>query len=146
MTRKEFFEINMTVCDWDASGDDEKVLRPLIEHLAKQSDETIFCFDEIMTELLFELDTKQIFQHACKYSPQSDDAFLYSRCCALINGEEYYEEAKAGRVNELWQMEFEAILYVPMLAWAMKHDEDADNYPYITAKSYETGSNAEGWK
>ena len=146
MTRKDFFEINMKVCDWDASGNDEKVLRPLIEHLAKQPDETIFCYDEIMAELLFELDTKQIFQRACQYAPQTDDAFLYSRCCALVNGEAYYEKVKDGSSNELWEMEFEAILYVPMLAWAMKYGEDADNYPYMTTKSYETGSNTEGWK
>ena len=146
MTRKEFFDINMTVCDWNASGNDEKVLRPLIEYLAKQSDETIFGFDEIMTELLFELDTKQLFQRACKYYPQTDDAFLYSRCCALINGEAYYEKAKKGMVNDLWEMEFEAILYGPMRAWAMKHGEDADDYPYMPTKSYETGSNSEEWK
>ena len=146
MTRKEFFEINMTVCDWSKSGDDAKVLQPLIAYLAKQSDETIFCYDEIMAELLFELYTTRLFKRACRYDTTTDDSFLYSRCCALINGEKFYKKAKAGIINDLWKMEFEAILYVPMLAWAMKHGEDADSYPHITQKSYETGSNAKGWK
>ncbi len=146
MNRKQFFEIIMDICDWDAMGDDEKVLSPLIAYLSQQPDETIFSFDEIMAELLFELDTKKNFKRARRYYTHSDDSFLYSRCCALINGEEYYEKAKAGKVSDLWQMEFEAILGVPMCAWGKKHGEDSGNYPYLTTKSYETGSNVEGWK
>ena len=146
MDRKLFFEIIMNICDWDASGDDEKVLRPLVEYLAQQTDETIFSFDEIMAELLFELDTKKNFKKARRYYTHTDDSFLYSRCCALINGEDYYEKAKAGKVSDLWQMEFEAILSVPMCAWEKKHGEDSVDYPYLTTKSYETGSNVDGWK
>lgn len=146
MDRTQFFEMIMTICNWDASGDDEKVLTPLVEYLAQQPDEAIFAFDETMTELLFDLDTKKNFKEARRHFPHTDDDFLYSRCCALINGEEYYEKVKAGKVSDLWLMEFEAILSVPMWAWGKKHGEDVDNYPYLTAKSYETGSNAEGWK
>lgn len=146
MNRKQFFEIIMDICDWDVMGDDEKVLSPLIAYLSQQPDETIFSFDEIMAELLFELDTKKNFKRARRYYTHSDDSFLYSRCCALINGEDYYEKAKAGKVSDLWQMEFEAILGVPMRAWEKKHGEDSGNYPYLTTKSYETGSNVEGWK
>ena len=146
MDRKHFFEIIMTVCDWDALGDDEKVLDPLIDHLAQQSDEVIFSFHETMSELLFELDTKKNFKKACRYYDHSDDSFLYSRCCALTNGEEYYDKVKAGKIKNLWKMEFEAILSVPMCAWSKKHNMDFDNYPYLTTKSYETGSNIEGWK
>ena len=146
MDRKQFFEIIMAICDWDASGDDDKVLSPLIEYLAQQPDETIFSFDEIMAELLYELDTRKNFDEACKYDTHCDDTFLYSRCVALINGEKYYEKVKSGHESSLWQMEFEAILYVPMCAWGKKHGKDPDNYPYWTTKSYETGSNVDGWK
>lgn len=146
MERKTFFEIVLTICDWGASGNDEKVLRPLVKYLAQQPDETIFSFDEIMAELLFELDTKKNFKNACKYYNHSEDSFLYSRCCALLNGEEYYKKAKAGKVSDLWKMEFEAILSVPVLAWEEKYGEDAGDYPHITEKSYETGSNVDGWK
>lgn len=146
MDRTQFFKIIMDICDWDAMGNDDKVLSPLIEYLSQQSDETIFAFDEIMAELLFELDTKKNFKKACRYYDHSDDSFLYSRCCALTNGEEYYEKAKAGKVSDLWQMEFEAILGVPMCAWGKKHGHDSIEYPYLTKKSYETGSNVHGWK
>ena len=62
MERKQFFEMIMNICNWDASGNDEKVLAPLVEYLAQQPDETIFSFDETMAELLFELDTKKNFR------------------------------------------------------------------------------------
>ena len=146
MNKKQFFEIIMTVCNWDASGDDDKVLSPLVEYLSQQSDETIFLFDEIMAELLYELDTRKNYKIACKYDTHNDDSFLYSRCVALINGEDYYNKVKAGKVSSLWEMEFESILYVPMYAWEKKHGADFNDYPYLTTKSYETGSNVEGWK
>lgn len=146
MDRTQFFKIIMDICDWNAMGNDDKVLSPLVEYLSQQSDETIFAFDEIMAELLFELDTKKNFKKACRYYDHSDDSFLYSRCCALTNGEENYEKVKAGKVSDLWQMEFEAILGVPMCAWGKKHGHDSIDYPYLTTKSYETGSNIHGWE
>ena len=145
MDKKRFFEIIMTVCNWDAAGDDDKVLEPLIEYLAKQSDETIFLFDEIMAELLYKLDTRKNYEMACKCDTHNDDTFLYSRCVALINGEDYYNKVKAGKISNLWKMEFESILYVPMWSWGKKHGKSPDDYSYCTAKSYETGSNVDGW-
>ncbi len=146
MERAQFFDMIMTICDWDKLGDDEKVLSPLVDFLSRQSDAVIFSFDDIMAELLFDLDTKKNFKKACKYYDHSDDSFLYSRCCALINGEAYFTKVKAGQIKDLWQMEFEAILGVPMLAWSKKYGKDATDYPHLTEKSYETGSNVDGWK
>ncbi len=146
MNRKQFFSNIMNICDWDKSGDDDEVLKPLVEYLSRQSDEEIFSFDDIMTELLYDLDTRKNFKTACKVCDQSDDTFLYSRCVALINDEEYYEKVKQGKIKDVWEMEFEALLYVPCSAWAKKHDSDIDDYPYMTALSYETGSNTDGWK
>lgn len=145
--QKRFFELIMTVCDWDASGDDDKVLKPLIRHLARQSDEIIFAFDDMMAELLYALDTRKNYKIARRCRRFIfDDRFLYSRCVALINGEEYYQKVKSQMVTSLWQKEFEAILYVPALAWAKKHRKTMDEYPHVTPKSYETKSNLEGWK
>ncbi len=144
MDRTQFFDLIMTICDWGRSGDDAKVLAPLVSYLAQKPDEEIFAFDEIMAELLFALDTKKNFKRARCYYDHTDDSFLYARCVALINGEEYYEKIKAGKRNDPWEMEFEAILGVPALAWAQKHGQE--DYPYTTTRSYETGSNADGWK
>lgn len=42
----------MELCDWDQEGDDDKVLKPVIEYLSKQEDYIIFEFDDLMSELL----------------------------------------------------------------------------------------------
>ena len=58
---------------------------------------------------------------------------------------ELNKTVKKGYDNSL-EMEFEAILSVPMCALEQKHGEDSSDYPYLTEKSYETGSNVDGWK
>lgn len=146
MTKQEFFEDIMEICDWNCQGDDNMVLAPLIGHLSELSDEEIFAFDDIMSELLYALDTEKNFKKAREFYDHSDDTFLYSRCVALINGENFYEQALKGKKHKiLWTSEFEAILYVPSAAWAKKHNEDAENYPHLPPLSYETGSNKTAW-
>lgn len=146
MTRDRFFDLCNDVCDWDKSGDDELVVKPLVEYLSKLPDEEIFAFEDIMAELLYELDTKQNYETALKYDTHNDDTFLYSRCIALVNGKGYFENVKKGKITEIWKMEFEAVLYVAREAWAKKHGTSTNDFPHISPLSYETGSNKEGWK
>lgn len=143
MSKKfDLFWNTMELCDWKKEGDDDKVLKPVIKYLSSQSDETIFEFDNLMSELLYNLDTKELLKQCEKADPLvSDDTFLYSRCVALINGPAYYEKVKNGKAKDLWNMEFEALLYVPQKAWALKHKSSADEYPHIAPLSFETGSN-----
>lgn len=147
MDKYRSFWDTMGLCDWDNEGDDDKVLEPVIRHLSEQGDDVIFGFDDVMTELLYHLDTKQLAQQCEKVEPHmSDDSFLYSRCVALINGPEYYERVKQGKESGVWDMEFESLLYVPLRAWALKHQCSEDDYPHSSPLSYETGSNKEGWE
>lgn len=119
---------------------------PLIHHLSQLPDEEIFDFEDIMSELLYELDTRKNYKAARRYYSHNDDTFLYSRCVALINGEDYYEEVNAGKIKDLWKNEFESILYVAREAWARKHGENIQEFPHISPRSYETGNNTDGWK
>lgn len=88
------------------------------------------------------LDTRQL-ANQCRqtYELANDDTFLYSRCVALINGPDYYEKARSGQNKDIWGIEFEAILYVPIWAWARKHGKEAAKYPHTPRYSCETGSN-----
>lgn len=132
--------------DWAYEGDDEMVMEPAIDYLSKQDDQTIFKFDDLMAELLYELDTRQNMKTYSEINGDtSEDYFLYARCVALINGPEFYESVLNGSENSIWEMEFEAILELASLGWARKHDEDELDYPHFTLFSYETGSNEEGW-
>ena len=142
----DFFWTTMELCDWSKEGNDDKVLKPVIKYLSKQDDLIIFEFDDLMTELLYGLDTEKLADQCEKVDPlMCDDTFLYSRCVALINGPDYYEKVKRGKMKSVWSMDFEALLYVPGKAWALKHRCSADDYPHISPLSYETGSNEEGW-
>ena len=60
-----FFWTTMELCDWDQEGDDDKVLKPVIEYLSKQEDYIIFEFDDLMSELLYHLDTEKLAEQ-CK--------------------------------------------------------------------------------
>jgi hypothetical protein len=141
-----FWEI-MEKCDWKYEGDDDRVLEPVIEYLSQQADEEIFLFDDMMAELLYAIDTKDNAKKSEKAAGYlSDDTFLYSRCVALINGSEYYKNVLNGMADDLWNMEFESLLYVPGQAWSIKHNKDYADYPHLTKLSYETGSNKDGWK
>ena len=146
MNKFQFFWDTMQRCDWSREGNDEKVLVPVLRYLSQQEDCEIFRFDDLMSELLYGLDTKKLAAQCEKAGPyMGGDSFLYSRCVALINGPDYYEQAKAGKRKELWTMEFEALLYVPARAWALKHGKSEEAYPHTAPFSYETGSNREQW-
>ena len=139
-----FYFTNML--DWDKQGNDEAVLEPLIAFLAKWGDSVIFAFHDKMAELLFTLDTyniaKPIIESEVYFSP---DIFLYARCVALVNGKSYYNAILKGRKKLSANLDFEAILYVPMDAWERLHNENSDRYPYVPKVSYETYSNEVGW-
>ncbi|MCM1065702.1 MAG: DUF4240 domain-containing protein [Eubacterium sp.] len=148
MNRKyDFFWKTMELCDWEKEGDDDQVLKPVIAYLSKQDDSAIFEFDDLMTELLYHLDTEKLAEQCRKVDPlMSDDTFLYSRCVALINGPAYYEKVRQGKEKNVWGMEFESLLYVPQRAWELKHQGSVDEYPHVSPLSFETGSNKDGWK
>jgi hypothetical protein len=74
------------------------------------------------------------------------DGFLYSRCVAIINGKQYYDDIRNGRITDIWKNEFEAILYVAREAWARKYGKSSADFPHISPLNYETGSNTDGWK
>lgn len=147
MDKFRFFWAAMDLCDWSSEGDDNKVLAPVIAYLAKQEDSVIYCFHDLMSELLYRLDTKKLWMQCEKAEPlASDDSFLYARCVALINGPDYYEKARRGRAKEMWDMEFEALLYVPSRAWAKKHHREPGGYSHFPPLSVETGSNRDAWE
>ncbi len=145
MSAIDFFHITDAYLDWDKAGDDDAVLEPLITFLSKWGDELIFAFDDMMAELLYSLDTKKIAHDVYKNDHFSGDDFLYVRCTALVNSKRFYNDIVKGRRKMKGNLEFEAILYVPGLAWARLHNENPEDYPHITEISYETMSNTEGW-
>lgn len=146
MNKRLFWKI-IKMLDWDKEGNDELVLTPVIQYLSQHSDEEIFAFEDIMTQLLYDIDSKKIAEglyEDTKYI--SADIFLYQRCVAIVNGQGYYNSILYGGRKLDPNLEFEAILYVPKAAWANKHNQDLRDHPHITKLSYETGSNKTLWQ
>ncbi len=146
MKKNQFWKI-IKMLDWSNEGNDDKVLAPVIQYLSEQSDEEIFDFENIMSKLLYDIDSKKIaMQLYGTLELFSNDLFLYQRCVAIVNGQGYYSSILYGGRTLDPDLEFESILYVPMKAWAKKHQQDTSNYPHIAKPSYESCSNEELWK
>ena len=76
MNKFQFFWDTMELCDWSHEGDDGQILRPVIQYLAQQEDDRIFQFDDLMSELLYGLDTQALAAQCEKAEPlMNDDSF-----------------------------------------------------------------------
>ena len=145
--KREFWRI-IKLFDWDTEEDDDSILAPATNYLATLSDEEIFSFEDLMSQYLYDIDGMKY----AKYVYGSDvnsyisaDEFLYIRCVAVANGKGYYDSILFGGRKLDPDLEFEALLYLPQNAWALKHGKDASEYPHIPEPSYETFSNKELW-
>ena len=144
MGEKEFWKI-IGKANWKFTGDDDKVLAPVIDALSKLDDKAIFGFEDMMSKLLYDIDSQEIALQLYGDQYFSGDLFLYQRCVALINGAKYYKSILTGKEKLNPDLEFEAILYVPHRAWAKKHQADPGDYPHFPGIRYETGSNEKQW-
>lgn len=146
MSDNEFFRITNAYLDWDKQGDDAAVLEPLIALLAKWGDKLIFAFEDRMAQLLYSLDTRRIANNVYKGEHFSKDDFLYTRCVVLVNGKQYYNDIIRGVRRLGADLQFDAILYAPVCAWARCHLRAPEAYPHVPPVSYETMSNQEAWQ
>lgn len=136
MTVNDFWEI-LEMLDWNFEGEDHRVINPVVQYLAAQSDERIFEFDDIMSKLLSDLDKPELAEQLYGMGESvPEDDFLYTRCVALINGKEYYEAVLYKRESLQGDMEFQPILYVPAIAWALKHGGQGELYPHAAVPGY----------
>lgn len=133
--------------DWEFTGDDEAVVAPVVECLAKQSDEGIFEFEELLAQKLYALDTRAHAQTMSEDAEEDNyftvDAFLYARCVVVANGQAFFEEVLKDSSEFPGDMEFEALLFVAQDAFEEKNDAD---WEYVSPTDYETYRNKKGWQ
>ncbi|MDR1093848.1 MAG: DUF4240 domain-containing protein [Clostridiales bacterium] len=145
MKENKFWKI-IDMLDWSREGNDEEVLKPSLAYLAQMRDKEIFQFDEILSKLLYDLDSREMVERVYKNAKNfDDDLFLYLRCVAVVNGKNFYRKILSGESNVNSDMEFESLLYLPRDAWALKHKKDSADYPHQTKYCFETGSNKKLW-
>ena len=144
MDENKFWKI-IEQFDWDNTGDDDAVLAPAYKILIKLDASEIIEFEEILAEKLYDLDRRDIAKVCYNGDDEhfSGDDFLYSRCVVVANGKEFFDEVISNPSSMPTDMEFEALLYLGPEAY---EEKTGDEYLHTTKFSYETLSNAEGWK
>jgi len=146
MSEEVFWRI-ISLFNWKKLGDDDAVVRPAVKALAAMTVEDIYRFHDFMAAKLHELDTEQHAREIGEdaYVPDkhfSVDWFLYARCCVVANGREFFESVISTPAEMPKDMEFEAMLTVPDVAYALM---TGNEYDYVSEICYETFSNQAGW-
>jgi hypothetical protein len=93
MQETKFWDV-ISLLNWDEEGDDEHVGRPALEALSQMKEEDIMRFDDIMSEKLHAIDTRDHarFGYLGELDPEvgdeyiSPDDFLYLRCAVVAKG------------------------------------------------------------
>jgi hypothetical protein len=149
MNESTFWDI-IGLFDWDRTGDDDAVLEPALRALAALDQDAIFTFDNILSEKLHALDTREHCRacYAGELDPDdgddyvSADDFLYARCVVVANGRDFYASVLADAAKMPQDMEFESLLSLPASAYERKTGKE---YEHVTPVSYESFQNSAGW-
>lgn len=142
------FWLLLSLLNWDATGNDDAVVAPVVEELSKKSVEEIHAFRDVLAEKLYLLDTKGHAKEIGEGSFTEEgyfsvDQFLYARCVVVANGKDLYETVLKSPSSFPKDMEFEALLYIVHAAYEKKTGLQYDG---VTKLSYETFSNEAGWR
>jgi len=147
MDKQQFWDLMKNVDQTELeAGYDEEAMEPLIEALAKLAKlgtTELEQFEERLAEALFELDQKNLADHAGE-SGESGDGFLYARCYVVARGKAFFERvlADASQMPNSIEQWCEPLLFAVAEAWAAEHEDEWD---YLPQTDCETGSNAAGW-
>lgn len=92
MTEDKFWEL-IKLLNWSETGDDDAVVAPLVYALSEMPATDIYRFEDILSEKLWILDTKEHAQATNDWKEHqslSSDGFLYERCCVVANGKSFF--------------------------------------------------------
>lgn len=146
-TEADFWHV-ISLLDWSQEeDDDEAILEPAIAYLSTLDEASIYRFQDILSEKLFELDKRVYAENLGPNAPKkngafSSDYFLYARACVVANGKAYFEAVLADPAQMPKEYTFEPLLYLAEEAYERKTGKPFDYFPTV---SYETFSNPEGW-
>lgn len=148
MTEDRFWAL-IALLDWDKTGDNDAVIKPVIAALAGSGIRDIYEFEDILSQKLFALDGLAYAQNigTSAYQPGqyfSPDVFLYARCCAVANGRDLYYAALQYPEKMPRDLDFAPLLRIAEAAYTRKTGQPY--HQYVPAFPVETYSNEAGWK
>ncbi len=144
---KEDFWKMIALLDWNHKQNDDLVIQPVVNFLADQPVSHIYRFEDILSKLLFQLDTQAHAESIGENGYNKDDYFsvdnfLYARACVVANGQTFYEKVLKTPSSMPKDLTFEPILSIASKAYEKKKGQAFD---YVQEYNYETYSNASGW-
>lgn len=146
LTTSDFWNM-MGLLDWSKEEEEAKVIEPVVDYLSQQPLAHIYRFSDILSEKLWQLDTRahaQVFLDDPEEEGYlSSDDFLYARCAVVANGEAYYEKILNNPAQMPMDLTFESLLYIAMTAYNRKTGK---KFMAVSAFNYETYSNKKGWE
>lgn len=146
LTEDQFWDL-IALLDWSKEGDENAVVEPLVSALAAGPVRQIYDFADILSQKLYALDGLKYALHIGESAFHSDryfsvDVFLYTRCCVVANGREYYEQVQHLPEMMPKDLDFEPLLDVAANAYERKTKRD---WNYVPPYNIETYSNLDGW-
>lgn len=150
MMKDETFWSIISLLNFNDENDEEEILEPAVNALAKMSVKDIKEFEEALSYKLYLLDTKEHAQNIGEYSYDEEtqgyfsaDLFLYFRCSVIAEGKECFELTIKNPQNMPKDNSFEPLLSLASEAYTKRTGKD---FEYITGCDYESFSNVEGWE
>jgi hypothetical protein len=144
LKESDFWELIQQL-DW-SKNDNDQIIEPVVAALSKMHVANIYQFQDILSEKLWNLDTRA---HAVIFigdEPEaylSEDDFLYARCGVVANGKEFYEKVLTNPDAMPADTTFSPLLRITKKAYERKTGKKMTIVP---AFNYETGSNTQGWQ
>ena len=150
MMKDETFWSIISLLNFNDKNDEEEILEPAVNTLAKMSVKDIKEFEEALSHKLYLLDTKEHAKNIGEYSYDEEtqdyfsaDLFLYSRCSVITEGKECFELTIKYPQNMPKDNSFEPLLSLASEAYQRRTGKE---FEYLTGCDYETFSNDSGWK
>lgn len=149
MMKDETFWSIISLLNYDEDNE-EKIIEPAVNSLAKMSVKDIKEFEEALSYKLYLLDTKEHAINIGEYSYNeisqkhfSVDSFLYIRCAVIAAGKKYFDDCLQNPQNMPKDNSFELLLSLASEAY---HRRTGKEFEYLEGCDYETFSNVAGWK
>jgi len=112
MNEDQFWQI-IAQLDWERQGNDDAVIEPCVQVLARLPETAIQTFYDLLSEKLYLLDGRQYADHSLLEEGNiSADLFLYARCAVVANGRNFHENVLRNPGSFPQNICFEAILSI----------------------------------
>jgi hypothetical protein len=148
LSERQFWDI-IELLNWDAEGNDDTVIAPAVRNLKALDKDAIAAFEDILCEKLFLLDGEKFARQIGRESyhgPEryfSKEWFLAARCCAVANGQGFFEEVLIDPSAMPKDLGFLALKDLAAKAYKEKTGEELK---YQTKFNPESMSNHTGWR